>query len=288
MFSSAARSNPSAESVCEADVGRAILRVRRLERREPSDVAHVRRRGDLLALRPEHALEPPLAHAEERLVDGVAGRGEHGLEVAQRDLLLVLVARDRIRLLRQVRVQLLVRAQELEPLLVELGRPRVVELAELVALLVVGEHGELREGGAERQLLAVVGHPRGEDRVLELVVPLGQLGRDQTALARLAQAVEPFLLLAVGTALLLAEGDELLAAEEIRVARDDRGLLGDLLLAHADGPSFLRALEQVALEVLLELRRAAHRSRRHRENSIQPSARLAPLGGARCHAAARA
>ena len=254
----------------EADVGRPLLRVRRVERREAADVTHVRRRRLLLAVRPEQPLEPALAHRDERPLDRVACRGEHGLELAQRDLLLLLVTRDRVGLLGQVRLELLVRAQQLEPLLVELGRLLPVELAELVALLVVGDHREPRERRAKRQLLALEGQARGEDRVLELVVLLGQLGGDEPALARLAQPVEPLALVSVRAVPPRHGAPELVAAEEVGVASDDRRLLGNLLLADADGPALLRPLVEIALELFLELRRAAYRGRRHLEDSIRP------------------
>ena len=83
-----------------------------------------------------------------------------------------------------------------------------------------------------------------------------------------------------GTLLLVAERTQLVAAEEIRVTRDDRRLLGDLLLPDANGAALFRPLVEVPLQLLLELRRAADRSRRHREDSIesvaQSGARSAP------------
>jgi hypothetical protein len=42
---------------------------------------------------------------------------------------------------------------------------------------------------------------------------------------------------------------DLVPGEEVRVARDDRRLLGDLLLPHAHGASLLGALVEVALEL---------------------------------------
>jgi len=139
-----------------------------------------------------------------------------------------------------------------------------LELAELVAVTVSGQDGELRSRGAKRQLLAEERHARGQDRVLELVLPLGELGRDEPALAGFAEPVQPFLLVAVGLLLLVAEGTELLPAEEVRVAGDDRRLLRDFLLADADRASFLGTFEQVALKLPLELRGAPDRSYGHR------------------------
>src|SRR5205823_15048190 len=100
-----------------------------------------------------------------------------------------------------------------------------------------------------RQLLSTEFDPRGQDRVLERVLAVGQLGGDETAFAGLTQPVEPLSPVSGRRMLLgLAQGLELLAGEEIRVARDDRGPLGDLLLAHTHGPALLGALEHVALD----------------------------------------
>ena len=50
---------------------------------------------------------------------------------------------------------------------------------------------------------------------------------------------------------------ELIAAEEIGVAADDLGLLGDLLLPHPHRTRLLGPLEQVAAQTVLELGRVA-------------------------------
>ena len=97
----------------------------------------------------------------------------------------------------------------------------------------VGEHGHLRLCVAERHLLAPEGDALGEHAVLQLVLALDERGRDETALARLAQPVQQLALVALGAVLGLAQRLELLDAEEVGVALDDLGLLGDLLLAHA-------------------------------------------------------
>src|SRR5439155_1107129 len=138
-----------------------------------------------------------------------------------------------------------------------------------VALLVGRQDREAGERGSERQLLALERHPRGEDGVLELVVLLGELGGDEPTLAGLTQPVEPFARLAVRGRLLVAERAELVTAEEVGVTRDDRRLLRHLFLAAADRSSLLRSVVEVALELLLELRRAADRGRRHLEDSIR-------------------
>src|SRR5437868_6946731 len=86
--------------------------------------------------------------------------------------------------------------------------------------------------------------PPLEDRVLERVVALGELGDEQACLAGLVEPVEPLALVALRVLLGRAKRVELLAAEEIGVARDDRRLLRDLLLAHAHRAPLLRALEE--------------------------------------------
>ena len=121
--------------------------------------------------------------------------------------------------------------------LVERGGGVGLQPAQLLALAVVGEHRELRLGGAKRQLLALERHRGRQHRVLERVgLALGELGRDDPAFARLAQAVQALALVAVGRVRFgLAQRVELVAREEVGVARDDLRLLGGLLLAHADG-----------------------------------------------------
>ena len=88
----------------EADVGRALLRVRRLERREPAHVRHVVRPRLVVALRPEHALEPRLAQAQVRLARTRRPPRPSAVgQRAQRDPLLLLVARDRVGLAARAR-----------------------------------------------------------------------------------------------------------------------------------------------------------------------------------------
>jgi len=88
---------------------------------------------------------------------------------------------------------------------------------------------------------------------------------DEAALAGLAQPVQPLALIAVGALLLVAQRAQLLATEEIRVAGDDRGLLGNLLLPHAHGAALFGTFVQVALKLHLELGGRANRSgRAHR------------------------
>src|ERR1700730_221603 len=97
-----------------------------------------------------------------------------------------------------------------------------------------------------------------------------QPGGNEPALARLAQPVEPFALVSVGKRLLVPERPQLVAAEEVGVARDDRGLLPPLFLTHARRPPLSGPLVEIPLELFLELSGTAHRSGRHLEYSIQP------------------
>ena len=82
-----------------------------------------------------------------------------------------------------VRLQLLARAQHLEPLVVERRRDLVGEPAELVAVAVAGQHRELRLGRPQRQLLALELDPRGEDR-RSRARPPARRARPRSALPR--------------------------------------------------------------------------------------------------------
>ena len=77
-----------------------------------------------------------------------------------------------------------------------------LQRAELLAVGVVVEHRELRLRAAQRHLLALPRHARGEDLVLELVLGLGELGRGKTALAGLPQPVQALALVCVRRLLL--------------------------------------------------------------------------------------
>ena len=101
----------------------------------------------------------------------------------------------------ELRVELLAGAEELEPLVVERRRGVAVDAPELLAVGVLGQHGEAGLRAAQRHLLAAEGDARGQDLVLERVLALGQLARDQPALAGLAQPVEPLALLVGGLGL---------------------------------------------------------------------------------------
>src|SRR5207247_1463554 len=174
----------------------ALLRVRRVERREPAQVRDVVRARNRRALRAEQGVEPPVAKPRVGARRRLGRRDERALELAQRDPLLLLVARDRVRLARQLGLELFGRPQEVEPVGIELGRAVGLERAELLALAVVVEDREPSLGRAQRELLAAIGHPGGEDRVLDRVVPLGELGEEEAGLAGLAEPVEPLALVA--------------------------------------------------------------------------------------------
>src|SRR5439155_17665923 len=96
----------------EAHLGCAFLRVRRIERRQPAHVAHVRRGWLLVAVRTEEAGEPAFAHLDEGPLDLVASCLQHGFQLVQRDLLLLFVPCDRIGLFAQLGFELFVGAQQ--------------------------------------------------------------------------------------------------------------------------------------------------------------------------------
>src|SRR5262249_47977246 len=154
----------------------------------------------------------------------------------------------------KVGLELFVGAQQLEALLVERRGRRLVDLSERLALAISVEDGELRLRRAQRDLLGLERHTGSEDRVLELVVTFGELGRNEPAFAGLAQPVQPLALLMVRALLFLLKRAQLIAAEQVGVARDDRRLLRDLLFADANGPPFLRALIEVSLNLRFEFR----------------------------------
>jgi len=236
----------------ETDGHAPLLRVRRLERRKAPDPRHVRARGGLLTVRAEQAVEPPLPlrcerrrALDPRSVDRVENR-------AERDALLGLVACDGVGDPRHVGVELVPGGEERAALVVEGRRHLEHGGAEGVAVGIGGLDSEPRLGGAERKLVVAPGNAGGEERVLERILALGQLAVGDSLLASEAQAGD--LLAAVAARRSFGPGQrlELLAGEEVRVARDDRCLLGGLLLPHAYRPRLLRALLEVRIEPLLE------------------------------------
>ena len=244
----------------------------------------VRARRLRLALGAEQPVEPAVAQRPVGARSRVGCGGEGPLELAQRDRLFLLGTGDRVRLAGELRVQRLPRRDELQPVGVQARGLGLLQLAELLAVAVGLQHGEARLCGPQRQLVAPEAHPGGEDRVLERVLLLGELARDQAALTGLPQAVEALPLAALGAVLGLSERLELAAREEVRVARDDRCLLRDVLLADAHGAALLGTLEVVALEAGFVVGGGADGGRghaRHTNGARHPRRRVtAPLRAA--------
>ena len=259
----------------DADLDRALLRVRLLERGEPAQIARVIRGRHILSLGPEQLVEPALAQRRVH-AGGCPRRGvEDALELVQRDPLLFCVPGDRVGLARELGLERLAGGEQLAAVVVEAGALRVRERAELVAVAVDREHCQLRLGGPQRQLLPAPADPRGQEPVLELVLSRRELGGEDARLARLAEPIEQLALVRAAGLLRFAQQLELGDREEIAVPLDDHRLLGRLLLADADGTSLLGALEEVAREPLLVLGRSADG-----RNAHAPGRLPLPPGGA--------
>src|SRR4029077_13928646 len=115
------------------------------------------------------------------------------------------------------------------------------------AIFVLRENGQSRLRGAEWQFLVLELESRSEDRVLERVLSLGHLGRNDSGLTRLPKPVQPLAVVASRCVFFgRAKGIELLPAEEVAIADDDFRPLGDLLFADPYGPALLRAVVEVA------------------------------------------
>ncbi len=218
------------------------------------------RLGHIVPVRPEEPVEPTRTGRLERLrglharrVDGIGDR-------AERDTLLALVPRDRVADPRDVGLERVALAEQRAALVVQRRRRLQHAAAETVATAVVRLGREARLGGAERKLVSVPRHPRREQRVLERILALGELARDEALLTLQAQTRDRFPLGSVGGLLRRAQRVELRSGEQIRVARDDRRLLRRVLLPHAHRADLLRALDAVLLEAALELgdRERAH------------------------------
>ena len=117
--------------------------------------------------------------------------------VTDRDPLLLLVSLDRIDSSRELGCEIVLVAHELAPALVEAGGRLAVEVAELFAVAVLRQDCEPRLRRPERDLLALERDPLGEDRVLQLVLALGELLVGNPGLALLAQAIEALALVAL-------------------------------------------------------------------------------------------
>ena len=129
MFFSAFMSKPSPLRVSRQTSTARSFDVGRLERRETAHVADVVRARDLVALGPDQLLEPALAQAREHAVGLGARPAEHVCEPTERDALLLLVPRHGIGLAGELGVELLTRAEDLQPVVVE-GRGGIaVDLA---------------------------------------------------------------------------------------------------------------------------------------------------------------
>ena len=256
MLGCAARSNPSAWSVSRhTAVARSFVYVASSGERRRTYAACAAGR-DGLASRTEQPVEPFLAKLFVTVGERDARPLERRGEITQRDALLVLVPLDGILDAGQLGGERIASAEQFEPLGIERLARLGLNLPERLAVRIRRQHSQLRLGSPQGQLLAVERHPGGEQPVLELVLGLRQLVRDQAALARLPKAEEQLTPLAVGAVLCLMQRVELLACEEIGVSAHDRSLLGDLLLADTHCASLLRALEQILLEPRLELGRA--------------------------------
>ena len=248
----------------QADGHRPLLRVRAGQRGEPSNVGDVSRRGLVLALLAEDPVEPALAQVAVGGVDRHGGLLEHAGEAVQVDLLSLGAATNRILDARELRLERLPGLEERQALVVEARRGLDDGRAEPVAARVLVDHGERGLRRAQRHLLAAVLDTAGEDRVLEGVQPVGELGHDDAALARVAEPGEAFPFVAVA-GLGVRQGGVLVAGEERAVASDDSRLLARVLLPDPDGPRLLGGLVEVAGELALErvgCQRVAHRGRR--------------------------
>ena len=91
-----------------------------------------------LALGAEQAFEPAVAQPIVGCRRRAARVLEHAEQLAQRDQLLLLAARDRVGLARELRLELLARRQQREPLVVEAGGDLELQLAELRPVTVRG------------------------------------------------------------------------------------------------------------------------------------------------------
>src|SRR5436305_1134897 len=113
----------------------------------------------------------------------------------------------------------------------------------------------------------------GEYRCLECVLPLRHLRRDDPGFAGLPQPVQALPLVACGGIFLgRAQRAELLAAEEIAIASNDLGALGDLLLADPDRTPLLGAVIQIAAKLGLVLGRRADGGDAHRRSNLAQAA----------------
>ena len=107
------------------------------------------------------------------------------------DPLQLFASRDRIGLAGEVGLERLAAAHQVEPAVVELGGLVAGDAPELLARRVVVLERDLGLGVSQRHLLAAELDPRGQHRVLQLVVGGRELERHDAVLARLAQRASP-------------------------------------------------------------------------------------------------
>ena len=197
----------------EANFCRPLLRVDVAKRRQPAYVCGVVRGWPRRALGAKDAVEPPLAHLHEGVLDERATVGEHLGELPERDALVVLGALDGIGDAAQLRPHLLRLPRDAETPLVH-RRGRIgVDLAQLLALVVRVEDGELRLGVTQRHLLAAVLDTDRQELVLNLILEMDELACEQAALARLPQPMKTLTLDGVALVVLpLTQVVELLCA----------------------------------------------------------------------------
>ena len=150
----------------------ALPGVRPRERRETSDPREVGRRRARGGVRAEQEGEPAGALREERRGRRLARAVDGGQDRGEREALLRLVARDGILDAGELGLERLARLEQGSSLVVELLRHRRDPLAEQRPRCVVGLDREACHRGAQRQLVVLPGHPRGEECVLEGVLPL--------------------------------------------------------------------------------------------------------------------
>src|SRR3954453_18353161 len=140
----------------------------------------------LVAIRAQETLERARTSPLQLRGSVVRRAAQHRLELAQGDLLLGLVAGDRIVVTRGLGLEILAGDEKLASLLVEARIELLRQLTELFALRVLGQNGELRVGRPQGKLLTVEAEPRSEQRVLECVLVRGDHRLDEAPLARLA------------------------------------------------------------------------------------------------------
>ncbi len=187
---------PQRANRLDADLDRALLRVRRLERRQPPQPGDMRARRHVGALRAEQPLEPALA--QPRVLRGGGVRRRRSTPSSSRSEICFSASfratasrSPESPPSRSSRAASSSRRCSLKP------RVELPQARQLVALSVLREDGQLRLGRPQRELLAVERQPGRQHRVLERVLTGSDLGLDDAGLARSAQPVEALLLVSV-------------------------------------------------------------------------------------------